>query len=581
MRSIAMTPLIFVLVGVGAEAALSTLRRVVSLSSRVVVVGFLAVLAVSVVLAGQTYFTWAERADLFYETDADLAAAARWLQTQSTENTRVYLAARDRTHPTVLIEQTSPIIWLGTDTLYRAPEGMNGLYIFPRSAPPPADWSTWLEAGRITDLPLGPDGRTAFEAFRLPGDTPLPAGDPDVTADARNPWLSLAAAYPVAVESGSDAEFVAAWRIDRTPDAPDLTPLVQVDTPQGVVLSRGDIYMTDTNLWEQGAVVFVRIPIHIPAGTPPGRYTVRMAWVARAADAYAPYLRDTGEQAGIWAVTGQVQVLPASEPANPDELPITNRLDLEVAPGVRLLGFAALPATLRPGEAALFASYWQASSTDEPRSDIAVGLLLQSTENEEYLASPAVLDELYPPTEWQDGDVVTAYLRLEIARDQAAGDYQLFAVVGESRVLIGSVRVEGVSRLYDMPAFDTFSGVDFGGMIRLVGYSIDLEDGLRLRLVWQPLEIIEQDYAVFVHLLDANNTIVTQQDAMPVGNTYPTSLWQPGEFIIDEYYFPNVDATDLTIELGWYLQSTGYRLSLTVLPSGQIEDSLEISPNWP
>ncbi|MCA9909155.1 MAG: hypothetical protein KC519_10945, partial [Anaerolineae bacterium] len=96
-----------------------------------------------------------------------------------------------------------------------------------------------------------------------------------------------------------------------------------------------------------------------------------------------------------------------------------------------------------------------------------------------------------------------------------------------------------------------------------------------------PLEIIEQDYAVFVHLLDANNTIVTQQDAMPVGNTYPTSLWQPGEFIIDEYYFPNVDATDLTIELGWYLQSTGYRLSLTVLPSGQIEDSLEISPNWP
>ncbi len=580
MRSIAMTPLIFVVVGIGVETTLNALRRVGRLSPRVLAVGFVAVLAASAVLAGQAYFAWAERADLYYETDADLAAAARWLQTQSVENTRVYLAARDRTHPTVLIERTPPITWLGTNTLYRAADGMDGLYIFPRSAPPPADWAAWLEEGRITELPLGPDGRTAFEAFRLPGSTPLPAGDPDVLEAVRNPWLSLSAAYPVAVAAESDGEFVTAWRIDRTPEAGDLTPLVQVETPLGVVLSRTDIYMTDTNLWEQGAVVLVRVPVHIPPGTPPGSYPVRMAWVARAADAYAPFLRDTGEQAGIWAASGQVQVLRASEPANPDELPITNRVDVDVAPGVRLLGFAALPAALRPGETAMIASYWQATPTDEPRSDMAVRLLLRDEENEEYLATPALLDGMYPPAEWQAGDVVAEYLRLEIARDQAAGDYQVLALVGDTDVLIGSVRVEGVSRLYDRPAFDTASGVDFGGMIRLVGYSIDLEDGLRLRLVWQSREIIEQDYTVFVHLLDANKTIVTQQDAMPVGNTYPTRLWQPGEFVVDEYQFSNLDLTDLTIELGWYLQSTGYRLPITLLPTGPVQDSLEISPDW-
>ncbi|MBE0690670.1 MAG: hypothetical protein IH587_11175 [Anaerolineae bacterium] len=546
------------------------------LSPRVVTVGFLFVLLGGATLASQTYFSWAERADLFYETDADLSAAARWMQTQPVDNTRVYLAARDRIHPTVLIEQTPPITWLGTDTLFRAPDGIDGLYVFPRSAPPPEDWVAWLESGRIDDLPLGPDGRTAFEAFRLPGSIPLPPASRDLPGDSQNAWMSLAAFYPVAIESGGGGEIVTAWQIERAPDVADLTPLVQIETAEGVVLSRGDIYMTDTDRWEPGAVLFIRVPISIPVGTPPGSYSVRIAWVARASDTYAPYLKDTGGQAGIWAMVGQVQVLRPAQSANPDLLPIANRLDMDVAPGVRLLGFSPPAATVRPGESVTLAFYWQAVPTSEPRPSVTVHPVLRGAGRDYYLDDNGVLDTIYAPPRWTDGDILADYLRWEIERDQPAGDYQLYAVIENHEVLIGTLRIEGVARLYDMPPFDVEVGAEFEGVIRLAGYSVDTTDGLKLRLVWQAVAVMEQDYSVFVHLLDDRKNIVAQQDAMPVNNTYPTSLWQAGEFIVDEYQFPELDADGLSIELGWYLQSTGERLDVTSPSTLETRDTLDL-----
>ena len=46
---------------------------------------------------------------------------------------------------------------------------------------------------------------------------------------------------------------------------------------------------------------------------------------------------------------------------------------------------------------------------------------------------------------------------------------------------------------------------------------------------------MEQDYVVFVHLLDTDTEeIATQHDAMPRGGTYPTSRWAGGEIVTDE-----------------------------------------------
>ncbi len=185
MRSLGMVPLIFVLVGVGAEWVIalphpptpSPLRREgeprqPSRSKSPLYameggfrseVAFLAVLLIGGVLVGNLYFTWASSAALYYETDADLAAAANWLVDQQVEpGTPVYVAARDKGHPTVMIAPVPPITWIGTDSLFLPPPGETALAIFPHSAPPPPDWAVWLAADCPRRAAARPRRRTRF-----------------------------------------------------------------------------------------------------------------------------------------------------------------------------------------------------------------------------------------------------------------------------------------------------------------------------------------------------------------------------------------------------------------------------------
>jgi hypothetical protein len=49
---------------------------------------------------------------------------------------------------------------------------------------------------------------------------------------------------------------------------------------------------------------------------------------------------------------------------------------------------------------------------------------------------------------------------------------------------------------------------------------------------------MEEDYTVFVHLLDSEGTIVAQEDREPLGGDYPTSHWSPGEVVQDPIQIP-------------------------------------------
>jgi len=61
---------------------------------------------------------------------------------------------------------------------------------------------------------------------------------------------------------------------------------------------------------------------------------------------------------------------------------------------------------------------------------------------------------------------------------------------------------------------------------------------LDVALRWVALERPSADYTVSVQVRDAHDRIVTQADAQPQQNGYPTSLWEPGEVIDDAYVLP-------------------------------------------
>jgi 4-amino-4-deoxy-L-arabinose transferase-like glycosyltransferase len=584
MRSLGMIPLIFVLVAVGFEALFERIVSVARLSApRTLAITVLGTVVIGGVLVGKVYFDWASRADLYYETDADLNSAAHWLIAQqengALENTVVYVAAQDRNHPTMTIQPIPPVTWLGTDTLIRAPEGSEGLYIFPRSAPSPDDWREWLKAGQIDDLPLGPDGRTAFEAFRLPGDTSLPRSNGLTTENVRNAYMTLAGLQSPPIVAGGHGAAVMNWHIVAQIPVRDFTPILQLEGDQGMALFRVHQVLTGTDDWRVGEVVLDRVEVEVPIGTPPGDYPLRVAWVERSTNQYESYLNENGTQGGIWAEVGRLTVNRPPQFPDASALAIDQRHEVDVAPGVRLLGWDNPPHSLRPGETVSVTLFWQGMAVEGGRAAPELRAVLRNADGEEtalWTGTPTGGE--YPTEAWADGELVTDHLRWSVPREQPGGTYAIWLRAGSDEAELGLLEISGVARVYEPPPVQHLIDARFGDALRLLGYTLETIDGeVHLALVWQADEVVSADYKVFVHVLDVDGTIIDQRDAMPRNNTYPTSLWAAGEYVTDLYYLP-LPQQSFALRVGLYLPDTGERLPAYSAGVHLPDDYLVIAP---
>src|SRR5437867_460538 len=61
-----------------------------------------------------------------------------------------------------------------------------------------------------------------------------------------------------------------------------------------------------------------------------------------------------------------------------------------------------------------------------------------------------------------------------------------------------------------------------------------------------------RDYTAFVHVLDAQNQIVAQEDSPPRQGSYPTSLWDAGEVVDDPHPLSFGSALGQQLEIGLY-----------------------------
>ncbi len=95
----------------------------------------------------------------------------------------------------------------------------------------------------------------------------------------------------------------------------------------------------------------------------------------------------------------------------------------------------------------------------------------------------------------------------------------------------------------------------FGGAIRLKGWALSAD---ALTLEWECLQRPDRDYTVFVHALDPGGQVAAQADAPP--DRYPTSLWDPGEVIVDRHAL--AERAGARVEVGLYDAATGKRLAL-------------------
>lgn len=159
---------------------------------------------------------------------------------------------------------------------------------------------------------------------------------------------------------------------------------------------------------------------------------------------------------------------------------------------------------------------------------------------------------MVPTSRWQAGEiwrdeygvrvnadaVAPSVLRLDVGLYDAATDTDLRATTADGVplefVLVGDGRLASAENPAD-PAF--ILDIPFSEGITLRGYTMPdtLTSGatVPLTLTWQAEATPNDDYTIFVQLLDADGNLVASGDGPPVGGFYPTSVWQAGEWIAD------------------------------------------------
>ncbi len=106
--------------------------------------------------------------------------------------------------------------------------------------------------------------------------------------------------------------------------------------------------------------------------------------------------------------------------------------------------------------------------------------------------------------------------------------------------------------------------VALGEGLRLRGWTLDVDAAARqvhVRLFWEAAGPLRADYALFVHLADAESAApLAQFDGFPA---LPTSVWEAGTRWVSDVPLdvpPDVPAGEYALNVGWFVPQTGARL---------------------
>jgi len=113
--------------------------------------------------------------------------------------------------------------------------------------------------------------------------------------------------------------------------------------------------------------------------------------------------------------------------------------------------------------------------------------------------------------------------------------------------------------------------VTWEGDIRLIGYRLIpmSDDTLRIDLYWQAGKHVEDDYAIFCHVL-SGDTQIGQHDGSAAQGYYATDRWQGGDIVEDRHVasLSSPYSHNCKVKIGLYRRETMQRLFL-LDPSGQ------------
>jgi mannosyltransferase len=330
------------------------------------------------------------------------------------------------------------------------------------------------------------------------------------------------------------------------------------------------------------AEVWDRLGLMLPAGAPPGDYSIRLRVVDL--ETGSPLLVDGQEQVELY----RLQLV------EPSTAPVLNHLPQGqdtrfCAPDSSLcLGLATVePGGIRfqPDFPVPLTTHWLAPDADLP--ELAAQFRITPESRWPWSQPQAILTETlalvsgYPAAEWSSGRLVSWPMTLQLPANAPAGRADVTVAImttdgrfwqtgqGNTNARLFQIIIEERPTVTRLPAGLSPLQVTLGEEIELRGYRITGEacpgSQIQISYAWYASGQPGTIYSVFNHLFAPDGSPVTQTDGWPQEGRLLTTQWQPGEYIEDIHRLTITEDAPpgpYTLYVGMYDAADGVRLPL-------------------
>jgi hypothetical protein len=258
-----------------------------------------------------------------------------------------------------------------------------------------------------------------------------------------------------------------------------------------------------------------------------------------------------------------------------------HRLDYRWDQVGSLIGYEVLPDPVLSGQVLVLNLYWQGLGEESLNYKTLIQLVNGQGSPTGEWEQDAFLDQML---HWRQRGITLTEHKLWINPETASGPYLLRLGLLDPKTNQQLLYTAGGKPVSDQLLlgllYITESGgadprlppnqlqMRLGDQIELLGYSspgVVMNEALFLKtqLYWRASNQVSEDYVAFVQLLDIQDQPVAGWASQPLAGQYPTSRWQSGEVVVDEFDLPlpvGLTPGDYRLVAGMYNPITGLRL---------------------
>lgn len=327
--------------------------------------------------------------------------------------------------------------------------------------------------------------------------------------------------------------------------------------------------------WGYEGLVRTSYVLPLPEGMPPGTYTLS---VQPLVDEFP-----IGEATAVHTLNLETAVVTTAS----DGIQFEN--------DVTLYNVQLADLSVRPGHNLPLSLFWQIPTTTASGAELVYELRVvddagQTLRQDENRVGPDWFSAWDGETAVRENNSIYIYpeaapgeyeIELRVRQGERWLERQSWWPFGNGRAItIGKFTVEPWPLNTEMPSFEQPIGADFGGFVTLVGMDFEERPStLDFTLHWQTHTPPDNNYLIFVHLVNDAGEIVSQIDQIPVSGLRPTGGWRAGEVLVDSYQLPLPPDLPMGVydgRIGLYLPDSFTRMPITLNGQPQPNDQLEL-----